>query len=97
MDWQNTTANRRVYCRHPQWKYLYSRKSQRDDQTMKEQKTSLLPKAWALKILYITNRAVTLEFYDETRDRPVVTEIWYPTSDSLKANDKIFLSIFKNP
>lgn len=32
----------------------------------------------------------TLEFYDETRYRPVVTEVWYPTSDSLKATDEYF-------
>lgn len=32
----------------------------------------------------------TLEFYDQTRDRPVVTEIWYPTPDNLKATDKYF-------
>lgn len=32
----------------------------------------------------------TLEFYDQTRERPILTEIWYPTSDSLKPSDKYF-------
>lgn len=30
----------------------------------------------------------TLNFYDGSRNRPVTTEIWYPTNDSLKASDK---------
>lgn len=32
----------------------------------------------------------TLEFYDEERSRPIVTELWYPTTDSLKESDKGF-------
>lgn len=30
----------------------------------------------------------TFHFKDNSRNRPVVTEIWYPTSDTLKASDK---------
>ncbi|MGS2739441.1 alpha/beta hydrolase family protein [Sinomicrobium sp. M5D2P17] len=33
---------------------------------------------------------MTLEFRDNSRDRPVVTEIWYPTTDSLKTSDIMF-------
>lgn len=34
---------------------------------------------------------LTLEFVDENRDnRPVITELWYPTSDSLKESDRRF-------
>lgn len=32
----------------------------------------------------------TLRFKDEKRNRPIITEIWYPTSDSLNASDKKF-------
>ncbi|GAB3957425.1 hypothetical protein GCM10028805_50100 [Spirosoma harenae] len=32
----------------------------------------------------------TFTFTDETRKRPVVTEVWYPTDDTLKASDKMF-------
>lgn len=32
----------------------------------------------------------TLEFLDNTRSRPLVTEVWYPTTDSLKESDKYF-------
>lgn len=32
----------------------------------------------------------TLNFYDEKRSRPIVLEVWYPTSDSLKDSDKTF-------
>lgn len=32
----------------------------------------------------------TFSFMDESRHRPVVTEVWYPTDDTLKANDKVF-------
>ncbi|MDO1450801.1 dienelactone hydrolase [Rhodocytophaga aerolata] len=31
----------------------------------------------------------TLTFKDLTRNRPVVTEVWYPTGDSLKASDRV--------
>lgn len=30
----------------------------------------------------------TFNFYDDSRDRPITTEIWYPTSDSLREIDK---------
>ncbi|MGS2761332.1 alpha/beta hydrolase family protein [Sinomicrobium sp. M5D2P9] len=33
---------------------------------------------------------ITLEFKDNGRNRPVVTEIWYPTTDSPKPSDKVF-------
>ncbi|QNK64560.1 hypothetical protein H7F33_08805 [Pedobacter sp. PAMC26386] len=29
----------------------------------------------------------TLRFTDSTRNRPVVTELWYPTTDTLKTSD----------
>ncbi|AUD02121.1 alpha/beta hydrolase family protein [Spirosoma pollinicola] len=32
----------------------------------------------------------TLSFMDESRHRPVVTEVWYPTDDTLKASDRRF-------
>nr|WP_231780043.1 dienelactone hydrolase [Spirosoma sp. KNUC1025] len=32
----------------------------------------------------------TFSFMDPSRQRPVVTEVWYPTNDSLKASDKVF-------
>lgn len=32
----------------------------------------------------------TFSFMDESRHRPVVTEVWYPTSDTLKVSDKAF-------
>ncbi|QHT69654.1 dienelactone hydrolase [Rhodocytophaga rosea] len=32
----------------------------------------------------------TLTFTDKSRNRPIVTEIWYPTEDSLKPKDKVF-------
>ncbi|GAB4014229.1 alpha/beta hydrolase family protein [Spirosoma koreense] len=32
----------------------------------------------------------TFSFMDQSRHRPVVTEIWYPTDDTLKAKDKGF-------
>jgi predicted dienelactone hydrolase len=31
----------------------------------------------------------TFHFKDETRNRPLVTEVWYPTDDTLKASDRI--------
>ncbi len=33
---------------------------------------------------------MTLEFKDHSRNRPVVTEVWYPTTDSPKPSDKVF-------
>ncbi len=30
----------------------------------------------------------TLSFYDDSRERPIITEIWYPTLDSLKESDR---------
>ncbi|HEY9195539.1 MAG TPA: hypothetical protein VIM77_04715, partial [Mucilaginibacter sp.] len=30
----------------------------------------------------------TFKFKDETRNRPVITEVWYPTTDTPKAKDK---------
>lgn len=32
----------------------------------------------------------TLHFKDETRDRPLVTEIWYPTLDTITSEDRYF-------
>ncbi|WP_460940934.1 alpha/beta hydrolase family protein [Spirosoma humi] len=32
----------------------------------------------------------TFSFMDSSRHRPVVTEVWYPTDDSLKASDQAF-------
>ncbi|NOW95694.1 dienelactone hydrolase [Mucilaginibacter sp. SG564] len=32
----------------------------------------------------------TVRFKDEKRNRPLVTEIWYPTTDTLKQSDKAF-------
>ncbi len=32
----------------------------------------------------------TLHFKDEKRNRPLTTEIWYPTIDTLKQSDKVF-------
>src|SRR4051812_4848761 len=32
----------------------------------------------------------TLQFKDSIRNRPVMTEVWYPTSDTLKGSDKAF-------
>lgn len=32
----------------------------------------------------------TFHFKDEKRNRPLVTEIWYPTTDTLKQSDKVF-------
>ncbi|MBO9730731.1 MAG: hypothetical protein J7623_18965 [Chitinophaga sp.] len=32
----------------------------------------------------------TFHFKDEKRNRPLVTELWYPTTDTLKASDKRF-------
>ncbi|GAB3503865.1 alpha/beta fold hydrolase [Spirosoma knui] len=32
----------------------------------------------------------TVTFMDQSRHRPVVTEVWYPTDDTLKASDKLF-------
>lgn len=32
----------------------------------------------------------TITFTDKSRNRPIVTEIWYPTEDSLKPEDKSF-------
>lgn len=32
----------------------------------------------------------TVEFFDKDRDRPVITEIWYPTEESLSDDDKYF-------
>lgn len=32
----------------------------------------------------------TFHFKDEKRNRPVVTEVWYPTTDTLKVQDKAF-------
>lgn len=31
----------------------------------------------------------TFHFIDDTRNRPVVTEVWYPTEDTLKTGDRI--------
>jgi predicted dienelactone hydrolase len=44
--------------------------------------------------LYAFSQAVnigerTLQFKDEKRNRPLVTEVWYPTADTLKPGDKI--------
>ena len=32
----------------------------------------------------------TFEFFDDSRDRKLVTEVWYPTHDSFSENDKAF-------
>ncbi|PSR53873.1 hypothetical protein AHMF7605_10270 [Adhaeribacter arboris] len=32
----------------------------------------------------------TLQLQDESRHRPIVTEVWYPTPDSLQKSDKVF-------
>lgn len=32
----------------------------------------------------------TFQFRDQSRNRPVVTEIWYPTNDTLKRSDQLF-------
>lgn len=37
-----------------------------------------------------------LSFFDDSRDRKLVTEIWYPTSDSLTESDKIFTPFKRN-
>jgi predicted dienelactone hydrolase len=40
----------------------------------------------------------TFNFKDESRNnRPVVTEIWYPTSDTLKPVDKHFAPFLRQP
>ena len=38
----------------------------------------------------------TFDFKDESRNRPVVTELWYPTSDTLRADDKKFSPFLRN-
>jgi len=38
----------------------------------------------------------TLYFKDEKRNRPLVTEIWYPTPDSLKITDKKYSPFLRN-
>lgn len=30
----------------------------------------------------------TIVFNDESRKRPLITEVWYPTTDTLKTSDK---------
>ena len=37
----------------------------------------------------------TLEFYDETRGRPIIIDLWYPTTDSLKESDRTFFPFRK--
>ena len=39
----------------------------------------------------------TFEFRDSSRHRPVVTEIWYPTDDTLQGSDKAFSAFKRNP
>ena len=38
----------------------------------------------------------TLRFVDSSRDRPLVTEIWYPTTDTLKASDQEYSPFIRN-
>jgi predicted dienelactone hydrolase len=37
----------------------------------------------------------TFTFTDKNRNRPVVTEIWYPSADSLKPEDKVFSPVIR--
>ena len=39
----------------------------------------------------------TLHFRDSSRHRPVVTEIWYPTEDTLQPSDKTFSAFTRKP
>jgi predicted dienelactone hydrolase len=39
----------------------------------------------------------TLHFRDSSRHRPVVTEIWYPTDDTLQQTDKTFSAFTRKP
>lgn len=32
----------------------------------------------------------TVEFFDKERGRPIITELWYPTTDSIKETDNTF-------
>ncbi|NML22908.1 dienelactone hydrolase [Pseudoflavitalea sp. G-6-1-2] len=38
----------------------------------------------------------TLHYKDEKRNRPIVTEVWYPTTDTLKASDKKYAPVLRN-
>jgi len=38
----------------------------------------------------------TLRFVDSSRNRPLVTEIWYPTTDTLKASDQEYSPFIRN-
>ncbi|QMU29509.1 alpha/beta hydrolase family protein [Adhaeribacter radiodurans] len=40
------------------------------------------------RVTYIGQR--TLPLNDPTRNRPLVTEVWYPTTDSVQKSDKVF-------
>lgn len=39
----------------------------------------------------------TFEFRDSARHRPVVTEVWYPTTDTLQPSDKAFSAFTRKP
>jgi predicted dienelactone hydrolase len=38
----------------------------------------------------------TLHYKDSSRNRPVITEVWYPTSDTLQNSDKAFSPFIRN-
>ena len=38
----------------------------------------------------------TIVFNDESRKRPLITEVWYPTTDTLKTSDKFFSPFIRN-
>jgi predicted dienelactone hydrolase len=38
----------------------------------------------------------TIRFVDSSRNRPLVTEIWYPTTDSIKAGDQSYSPFKRN-